>query len=246
VTRFVVILGMLLAVALPARPQAEAQAPPEAPARGQREVAPTPQPSAGPSIEPLGEDRYRICDLVLDRKAGEVRVSGAIAVREGPLEYLICAPEGKLYESLLRADVDPYHLHLALLLIGLQPKNNLEFQGDPATPEGDPLGIFVSWKAGDERVTHRADELLWEPYNEKAMTRTDWVFTGSMFADGAFAASINKSIVAVYNDPVAIINNPLATGADDTSYSAHTAALPEVGTEVEIVFRVAASPGEGS
>ena len=131
-------------------------------------------------------------------------------------------------------------------MIGLQPKNNLEYQGDPATPEGDPLAIFVSWRSGEEQVTHRAEELLWEPYNEKVMTRTDWVFTGSMFADGAFAASINKSIVAVYNDPVAIINNPLATGADDTSYSAHSKALPESGTEVEIIFRVVGSENEGS
>ena len=91
-TRIVVVVWMLLAVALPAWPQAETQAPPEPPARGQREVAPTPDLSAGPSIEPLGDDRYRIGDLLLDRKAGEVRVSGAIAVVEGPLEYLICAP----------------------------------------------------------------------------------------------------------------------------------------------------------
>ena len=195
------------------------------------------QETREPAIEPLGEDRYKIGSVLLDRPAGEIRFPGAIAIREGALEYLACAPNGKLYESLLRADVNPYNLQLALLLLGLQPKNNLTYQGDPTTPAGDPVTILVAWKTEEGSALHRVEDLLWARFKKKTMGRTDWVFSGSMFAEGVFAASVNKSLIALFNDPTAILNNPLPTGADDTAYVAHTEALPPVDTVVEIILR---------
>jgi hypothetical protein len=190
-------------------------------------------------IEPLGEDRYRIGTLILDRVAREIRFPGAIALREGPLEYLACSPRGKLYESLLRGDVDPYHLHVALLMMGLVPENNLEFQGDATPPGGDPVVVEVAWQVGEERVVHRAEDLIGRHAREGTMERTPWVFSGSQLVDGIFAASMHRSLIAVYSDPDAILNNPLPTAADDTFYVPHTASLPPVGTEVEIILRAA-------
>ena len=55
---------------------------------------------------------------------------------------------------------------------------------------------------------------------------------------------VTKSLVAVYNDPAAILNNPLPTGGDDTAYMVNTERLPPVDTEVEIIVR-AAAPVDG-
>lgn len=203
-----------------------------------------PEEAKQPAIEPMGKDRYRIGTLIVDRPAREVRFPGAVALREGTLEYLACAPRGKLYESLLRADVDPYSLQLGLLLIGLRPENNLGYQGDPSKPAGDPVNLLVSWQTAQGRVSHRAEKLVWQPGRQRTMQETSWVFSGSQFAQGVFAASVSGSVVALYNDPTAILNNPLPTGGDDTSYLAHTEVLPPVGTEVEIVLRALGGKGD--
>lgn len=198
---------------------------------------PAPPSTTPPAIEPLGNDRFRIGAITVDRKLRELRFPGLLSLAKGTLEYVVCAPGGKLYESLLQGNVDPYHLQLALLLIGLEPTNNLEFQGDPKPATGSPVSITLSWVGREGRVSHRAEELVRGLSTGKPMPRIDWVFSGSYFSNGIFAASVNKSLVAVYNDPSAILNNPLPTGGDDNAYEVMTSAVPPVGTEVEIVLR---------
>jgi hypothetical protein len=190
-------------------------------------------------IEPLGGNRFRIGAVTVDRRTREIRLPGVVALRQGALEYLACAPGGKLYESLLRFDVDPYHLHLALLLIGLQPLNNLKLQGDSTKAEGDPVTISVAWQSDKGPVSQRAEALVWDIRGQKQMAQTSWMFTGSVFNEGLFAASLSKSLAALYNDPTAILNQPLPTAGDDTAYAARTEVLPLVGTAVEVTIRAA-------
>jgi hypothetical protein len=233
------LLGALVALPGLGQPAPPVQSPP--PTQG-----PQPQGAAAaqPEVAPLGDDRFRIGQVVLDRVKREVRFPGAVTLHEGTLEYLACAPSGKLYESLLRADVDPYHLQLALLLIGLEPRNNLRRQGDEATPLGDPLTIHVAWETAGGRVERRAESLVRQHYaSDKTMTETEWVFTGSLFHDGVFAASVNRSLIAVYNDPTAIVNNPQRGGSDDTFYVPNASALPALGTVVEIILRAVPERG---
>ena len=73
---------------------------------------------------------------LVDTRARTVTCPGRINMDEGAIEYLAVAPRGKTHESLLLIDARPLHLQLALLLLGLEPKNVLERQGDKATPQG--------------------------------------------------------------------------------------------------------------
>jgi hypothetical protein len=140
---------------------------------------------------------------------------------------------------LLRIDADPYYFHLALLLIGLEPVNNLARQGDPRPPGGDHVTIEVTWRMNDQQIVRRAEDLIWERGHERPMTRTTWAFTGSHFARGVFAASTTKSLVAVYADPQAILNNPLLSRGDDTWYTPNAKAMPPPDTPIEVVIRAA-------
>jgi hypothetical protein len=232
-------LTLLFLIVLPV--YAQDAPPPAAPNPGA--LAPgAAAPGGQPAIEPLGGDRFRIGALTIDRKAREVRLPGAIADSKGALEYLACAPGGKLYESLLRADVDPYHFHLALLLIGLAPENNLGFQGDRKVPAGDPVDVEIAWEEDGKRVVRRAEELLWDRPREKSMPPTPWVFTGSGFVDGVFAASMNKSLVAIYNDPTAVLNIPIPEGGFDNIYWPRKETVPATGTVVEVILRAVEKP----
>jgi hypothetical protein len=233
-----ILHAILLLSAVCASTQDSVTGPP--PIRSEQPLGDEPSADLGVApIEPLGDNRYRIGTLMLDQRKREIRFPGAFVQREVPLEYLICAPGGKLYESLLRADVNPYNLQLALLLLGLEPRNNLEIQGDAVQATGDPVTILVSWDSETGEVTRRAETLLWQPANERSMEETSWVFSGSEIIDGVFRALVDRSLVAVYNDPSAIINNPLPTGADDTSYVPNRDLVPPIGTQVEIILKAA-------
>ena len=57
-----------------------------------------------------------------------------------------------------------------------------------------------------------------------------------MVTIAGFAADSEKSLIATYRDPVALINNRLPTGSDDTVYVANHRVLPREGTEVQLVI----------
>jgi hypothetical protein len=151
---------------------------------------------------------------------------------------LAVAPGGKTDESVLVLDVQPLHLQLALLLFGLDYGQNLGFQGDSAMPVGDRVKIQVNWtNPKGKQVTKSASEIVRDLRTNKAMKSTVWVFTGSTMNQGYFTADMDGSIIAVYNDPVAILNNPLEGRADDTVYGSNKDTLPPPGTKVTMIIR---------
>ena len=106
-----------------------------------------------PHIEQIGKDEFRIGSVILNKRLREISLPGRVNMQSGLIEYLACHNEvGKLHESVLKIDAKPSDLQVALLLLGLKSKNNLEFQGDPTVPEGDLLDIFVEWELPDNIV----------------------------------------------------------------------------------------------
>ncbi len=192
-----------------------------------------------PSITKLGDNVFGIGNLVVDGNARKVSLPGWVNMREGVVELFACAPHGKTHESVLVLDVEPYHFQVALLLIGLEAKGGLEFQGDPRSPQGDPVDIFVEWVDPDngERKSSRAEDLIYNVKDNEPMTHTHWVFAGSRIRDGVFAAQVDGSLVTTYHDPNTIIDNPLPTGGDDTYYEANRLILPPVGTTVQVTIK---------
>ncbi|MDF1552340.1 MAG: YdjY domain-containing protein [Deferrisomatales bacterium] len=202
-------------------------------------VLETPKAAAEAVIDP-NTGGVRIGGVEIDPVAREVRFRGLVNMNEGLLEYALVGGQGKLHESLLRTEVAPYDLHVALLLLGLKGGGNLEFQGDPRPPEGDPVRVSVGWQGPQGTTTVRLEELILNQSTGKAMPRMDWVFTGSKLLDGVFMAQVERSFVAIFRDPFALIDNPAPAGADDTVWFANHAACPPPGTEVDIVIRPAA------
>lgn len=154
----------------------------------------------------------------------------------GDVEYLAVTPSGKTYESLLRLNVRPLYLQVALLLIGLEPKNILRYQGDPTQPQGAPVDILVRWEdnRGLEHEVH-AEELLAEGPKNKPMPRHHWVFTGSRILPEGFEADLCGSLVAIWHDPAAILDNPMRETQND--WIVNSATTPRRGTPVRVLFK---------
>jgi hypothetical protein len=198
-----------------------------------------------PVIEKITEHTYRVGSALIDTAERTVICPGEINMDEGAIEYLAVSPGGKTHESLLRVDVRPLHLQLALLMIDLEPKNVLTQQGDRSTPQGDPVEILVRWKDNEGRQQEvRAEDLVADGVPTKPMPRHDWVFTGSRILKAGFQADLEKSLVAVWHDPAAILDNPLPGGGNN-AYLVNSKRIPRRGTRVEVVLRAVAPASNG-
>lgn len=201
--------------------------------------SPGTQPATPPIIEKIDKDKLRIGNILIDKKMHTVMMQGTVNMRKGLVEYLACGKHGKLHESVLSLDVNPYNLQIALLLIGLEHGDKpLAAQGASENPKGDPIQIDVAWQTRQHKyIRYNAEKLVINVKTIKPMSVPHWIFTGSQIIDGRFMAAIEQSIIATYHDPFAIIDHPLHTGADDTVYYANTDILPEVGTPVSVTIR---------
>jgi hypothetical protein len=202
--------------------------------------SPSAPPEKPPTVERVTDNLYRVGGATLDTAARTVTCRGEINMDTGPIEYLAVAPLGKTHESLLRVDVRPLHLQVALLLLGLEPKNVLKYQGDKTTPQGDPVEIHVRWRdAMGKTQDVRAEDLIVSMPGNKPMPPHNWVFTGSRIIPEGFEADLQKSLVAVWHDPAALLDNPLPGGGDN-AYVVDSRRAPKRGTEIEFVLKAVA------
>ena len=192
--------------------------------------AATSSDSSSSQIQKIGEDLYRLGSITIDSKKRELSLPGKFNMQKGMIELLACSVGGKVHESVLVLDVVPYHLQVALLLLGLNFKGGLEFQGDPKAPKGDSVVVRVTWKNGDRDTTVRLEQLAWEVSGNKPMERTEFVFVGSKMVEGKFMADVEKSLITTYHDPYTILDNPLSTGANDEVYKVNETLVPVKGT----------------
>jgi hypothetical protein len=207
------------------------------------------RPSAAPPAEKIGEHRYRIGQVTVDTAARTAQLPCRVNMQKGMIEYLAVASEGKLHESALRVDAEPLHLHLALLLLGLEPGPRPRYQGDPtlpvpaAPPDGSSssqsswVEARVEWRQGGRERSARLEEWAWDIPARRPMAPVAWLFTGASPPRPGPVLTEQRSIVATYRDPDAVLNNPLPTGGDDTVYKVNERVVPPVGTPVTLVLR---------
>jgi hypothetical protein len=191
--------------------------------------------------EMVSPGHYRIGEIQLDKAEKSVTFPATVNMNKGLLEYLLVRTSGKTHESLLRTAIEPYNLQLACLLIGMEGTNGpLGFQGDPATPRGEAVEIVLQLKGEDGRLQTISPEawltqIVGEAKRDAPPLR--WVYTGSLVSDGRFAAQMGGSIVALYHDPVAMIDNASPGGESDKVWFAREGTAPPAGTPVMVIIR---------
>ncbi len=196
-----------------------------------------------PVIVRITNRLYRVGTAMVDTSLHRVTVNGSLNMASGSVEYLAVTPRGKTYESVLRLFVQPLYLQVALYLAGMHAKNVISYQGQRKTPMGDPMVISVQWNdtLGHQHVV-RAEELLKLEPGNRVMPHHAWVFTGSRVTTDGYLADLTGSIVAVWHDPTALIDNPLPTGSDD-GWVVNSHVAPPQGTPVTVYFQAISKKG---
>ncbi|MBU4260935.1 MAG: hypothetical protein KKC76_03510 [Proteobacteria bacterium] len=205
-------------------------------------VAPPPPPppvdetmAPPPPLKMISPGVYEMGGCRIVKKDNRVEFPAEVNMDKGLLEYVIVGNSGKVHESLLRTAISPYALQISLLLLGVEGTTNpLGTQGEARIPEGDRVRILVSWQ--DKGKEKKVPVEQWIAKGNKPVGTIPWVFTGSVVMDGVFMAQADKSIVALFHDPIALIDHQLVEGASDEIWHVDSASVPPAGTKVTVVI----------
>lgn len=143
-------------------------------------------------LKPVGEHQYTIGRLWLDTQSRVIRLVVTTEQIDVDLEYALTHSSGKVHEALLTTDVLPSQLHYAAMLVGAK--------------KGDPVKVKLSWKVFEDSYECFLQELISIKDNQAAEQLAGWVYTGEVSPTGFLNAHAEKSLVALINDPSALIN----------------------------------------
>ncbi|MCD6186881.1 MAG: hypothetical protein J7K09_01850 [Desulfuromusa sp.] len=211
---------------------------PHIPSQSPLHQSPKPETTKMPAMNFVAPGILEIGDCRVDKKNGRVEFPARVNMQEGLLEYLLVGDAGKLHESLLSTEISPYALQVSLLLLGIEGSYNpLEMQGEARTPEGGRINIKVRWQDGKRVKTVALEK--WLKKDKSKLNNIPWVFTGSVVIDGVFMAEVERSIIAIFHDPVAMIDHQLPEGADDQVWFVDSEQTPSRGTAVTVIIEAA-------
>ena len=197
-------------------------------------------------LKPLGQERYQVGRIVVDKRGRSFSVPGRVLVQGKPLEYLATTPGGmKAYETLFELDTTGGEFNLACILIGLEADPNLAWRELRMARKvsGPRVTIDVAWTEGDQRRRMSAAQALLNPEAGVAPAAVEWVYIGSPSsqATGRFSADDTGTLVGFVSDANCIVEAAVPIGIGAYGSVRGEAALPPVGTPIEL-FVAAARP----
>jgi len=192
-------------------------------------------------VKALGNERYQIGSIIIDKSARTFKLPGRIIVSNAPLEYLAGSPKGrKNYEALLELDATSIEFNLACILVGLEASPNQVpyHQFSKLRLVGPRVAIRIEWQEGGKARTMSAAEAVLNPEAGVKPDAVEWVYTGRSFVPLEQGAPDPGTLVGFVHDPHTIIEamDPIGIGAYGSVRG--NAGLPPPGTSIELVVDV--------
>ena len=225
----------------PAQPSGGNPAPPAA-----GDTKPTALPP--PAIKPLGGPRYGLNGITFNEDTRAITLPATVNMTEGLLEYALVHESGKVHESLLSTPISPYDLNVVLLLLNYQPSATFFDTSDeaagavlvrnPKIEAQAKLLVTLEWKdPAGKAQTARLESLLLNLDQKAPAKDGPFIYTGSMLMeDGVFMAKETGSILALYADAAALLNNPRQVNENDDNWLADKSKVPPKGTTVTVTL----------
>lgn len=186
-----------------------------------------------PIIRNIAPGLFEVGGCKIDKAKHQVEFEAVVNMTQGILEYLIVNTAGKVHSSLLQTSVEPNVLQFALMMIGLNGTvNPLKERGESSIPEGDAVKILTVWDENGKDRTILIEQLILKQGN--AIEQMPWVFTGS---NNAVPEQAEKSIIAIYHDPAALLDHQLIEGNNNMIWSVNSDMAPPAGTLVHVMIQ---------
>jgi acylphosphatase len=168
---------------------------------------------------------------------------------KGAVEYLLCGPGGKEYESIIVVNSSAQEIHDAMLKLGVErgtPPMYDEEKDEMIGATGTSVLVFVEWEANGEPKKVRAEDLLYNMQTQKPMQHIAWIFSGSREVPDLDSedeeamipqAFIGNDIIALnYVDGSALFQSPIPS--EESPYKKNAEVLPPLGTAVKVTIEV--------
>ena len=192
---------------------------------------------------------FEIGQVRLDQRRRCITLPAVLDRAHGPMEYFLVTTYGKTHESILKTQAEPFHIHLAMLLLGAEVPNNAGFPGSPTngipgavvhpskeTIPGNKVNIEVKWNTPRGDTDLSAEDLIYKSDTHAIMEHGSWVYNGSLIMGNRFLAQMDGSIISLVTDPVALINNTGQGHDNDMIWNANTNNVPPPNVPVEVTI----------
>lgn len=212
-------------------------------------------------IKELADGRLQMGTVTVDPKSKTITFPAVVNMNAGTVEYLLVSSTGKVHESLLRTDAEPYHIHAAMLLLGFRAPTNAEPSAFfDATREIPGRNVKIEVKTAVENSSAEPIQTFLAFAASKARVKTNdipaWIYNGSRFAEPppavsappvagtpadaakVFLAQKEGSIVSLIADSAALINNSRPDRENDELWILHTPVIPTINTPVQVTIRM--------
>jgi hypothetical protein len=199
-----------------------------------------------PAADAGKPDASKMPHVSVDVKKREVRIEAEALNPQMALEFFCCLAGTAEHEAVLRSPAKPSHVHLALLMLGLQPGEPVRFSKAAdkwLPPHGPPLHISCEWTDKDGKTVRvPANRMMRGVKDKKTMPPTTWIFAGSrVMDDGKYAADVTGYLVSVVNFDLTVIDLPeLHSNANETlEWEFNPDIVPQKGTKVTMILEPA-------
>jgi len=194
-----------------------------------------------------------------DPKSKLIAIDGEFSIERGPLEYMVvCKGENaKTHETVLALDCEPMDVCYALLQCEYTYAGELRDGGKVNLPKGAGVMFSIEYEInlddpmGKEKkvVVMPMQALAWNTQTQKPMRIAPFAFTGSIVKKdnegrAVLMAQIERSVVAVMSDPVAILNMTLDTAelanvaeGSQAYYEINQFLAPAAQTKCRLIFQ---------
>jgi hypothetical protein len=175
-------------------------------------------------LREISPNEVQVGEVRLLKDSRSVIFPSRVAERTVPLEYALVHETGKAHEALLVTSVPAQDLQVAALLFDAV---------------GQSPSIEVAWKKhGGEARLPLTSLLEVKDAPADTLSSSGWVYTGSQFSHGRFQAEVSGSLIALVNDPLALINHRATAGLNrDDVFFAKSENLPPEGVTVSVILR---------
>ncbi|MEE9212515.1 MAG: YdjY domain-containing protein [Phycisphaeraceae bacterium] len=227
--------ALLAAVGSTARSQPPAPQPPETP--------PTHTQPADAAPDPV------LPHVRIDRQQQVVELDATVVQpTEEWIELLACSPKTYQYESLLTVHARPNHVHLALLLIGLEPGRPMSWHEEDGRyvidpPQGPGVAVTLVYEKQGQTVEVRANEWIVHIETGDMMPNNHWLFAGSTFRQiddqEVYAADVSGAVLSLVNFGSDVLARPtdISNKGGGAMWTANEAVIPPADTPVIIRLR---------
>ncbi len=187
--------------------------------------------------------------LQIDAKHQQVRMECEAVNAEMALEFLVVVAGTAEHEAVLRSRAKPSHLHLALLMLGLEPGEPARMgdDGRRQAPSGPALKLSCRFEKDGRTITVPAHRLMRDRKSRREMPAIHWVFTGSrVMRDGQYAADVTGYLVSVVNFEFTPIDVPQikSSSNDALEWEINTDIAPKRDAKVWLIIEPAETPKE--